>query len=315
MVRMVNSGTEATMSAIRLARAATGRDYIVKFEGCYHGHADSFLVKAGSGALTLGVPNSPGVPAALADLTLTVPFNVLPAVHRCFEEHSGEIAAVIVEPLLLGAGGMRMWEAEDLRAIRALTREREVLLIADEVLTGFGRTGPLFASGGAGVEPDLLCLSKGLTGGFLPLGVTAATEELFEAFRSPDRRKTLFHGHSYTANPIACAAARATLSLLDEDCAAKRADIENIHRSHMARLAAHPRVKSPRVLGTVAAFDLGGEAGYLAEAGPALHRFALAEGVLLRPLGNVVYLLPPYCVSADDLDHAYQVIEKFMEGA
>jgi adenosylmethionine-8-amino-7-oxononanoate aminotransferase len=225
-----------------------------------------------------------------------------------------EVAAVIVEPLLLGAGGMRVWDADILREIRRLTREHGVLMIADEVLTGFGRTGPLFACGGAGVEPDLLCLSKGLTGGFLPLGVTAATEEVFDAFRSPDRRKTLFHGHSYTGNPLACAAARASLALLDEACARRRDAIEAAHRERLGRLASHPRVRSPRILGTVAAFDLAGEAGYLAEAGPELHRFALEEGVLIRPLGSVVYLLPPYCVTPDEIARAYEVIERFLEG-
>jgi adenosylmethionine-8-amino-7-oxononanoate aminotransferase len=239
--------------------------------------------------------------------------NAPAALHALLEARGSEVAAVIVEPLLLGAGGMRMWEAEVLRELRSLTREHEVLLIADEVLTGFGRTGPLFACGGAGVEPDLLCLSKGLTGGFLPLGATVATDAVFEAFRTTDRRSTFFHGHSYTGSPLACAAARATLALLDEGCELRRAAIERAHRIHLERLAAHPRVRSPRVLGTVGAFDLAGEDGYLAGAGPALHRFAVKEGVLLRPLGNVVYLLPPYCITPEEIGRVYEVIERFLE--
>lgn len=235
------------------------------------------------------------------------------ALRTLLEARGEEVGAVIVEPRLLGAGGMRVWGTDALLEIRELTRRRGILLIADEVLTGFGRTGPLFACGGAGVEPDLLCLSKGLTGGFLPLGVTVATDEVFEAFRAMDRRKTFFHGHSYTGNPLACAAARATLTLLDSECAARRAAIEEVHRSHLERLSDHPRVRRPRVLGTIAAFDLAGEEGYLAAAGPALSRFALERGVLLRPLGNVVYLLPPYCFTDEELGRVYGVIEAYLE--
>jgi adenosylmethionine-8-amino-7-oxononanoate aminotransferase len=215
-----------------------------------------------------------------------------------------------VEPLLQGAGGMRVWGEEQLRTMRRITEERGVLLAADEVLTGFGRTGPLFACERAGIVPDLICLSKGLTGGFLPLGATAAREELFEAFRVPDRRKTLFHGHSYTANPLACAAARASLALFDQACDARRAAIEAAHRAGLARLD-HPLVRRRRVLGTLAAFELDG-AGYLDPVGPALSAHALAAGVLLRPLGNTVYLLPPYCVTPEELARVYDVIGGFL---
>jgi adenosylmethionine-8-amino-7-oxononanoate aminotransferase len=223
-----------------------------------------------------------------------------------------QLAAVIVEPLLQGAGGMRMWSEATLREIRDQTAENGVLLIADEVLTGFGRTGPLFACEKAGVVPDIICLSKGLTGGFLPLGATAAREEIFEAFLSTDRRHTLFHGHSFTANPIACAAAQASLALLNDASAARRAAIERAHRSHLAKIAAHPCVTAPRVLGTVAAFNLGG-AGYLDPVGADLSRFALERGVLLRPLGDVVYVLPPYCTTGAQLDQIYGVIAEFLD--
>ena len=222
-----------------------------------------------------------------------------------------ELAAVVVEPLLQGAGGMRMWSEATLRDIREKTAEHGVLLIADEVLTGFGRTGPLFACERAGVVPDVICLSKGLTGGFLPLSATAVREEIFEAFLSGDRRHTLFHGHSFTANPIACAAALASLALLNDESAARRVAIECKHRSAMATLAGHPRVTEPRVLGTVAAFNLG-SAGYLDPVGADLSRFALERGVLLRPLGDVVYVLPPYCTTDAQLDQIYGVITEFL---
>jgi adenosylmethionine-8-amino-7-oxononanoate aminotransferase len=217
------------------------------------------------------------------------------------------LAAVIVEPLLQAAGGMRVWPTALLRAIR----ERATLLIADEVLTGFGRTGPLFACETAGVTPDIICLSKGLTGGFLPLGATVVRDEIFQAFLSEDRRATLFHGHSYTANPIACAAGRASLALLDDASAARRSAIEVQHRRHLAAL---PCVQNARVIGTIAAFDVPTTSrGYLSPVGPRLAAFALARGVLLRPLGNVVYVLPPYCISAEQLDTVYRVIAAFLE--
>jgi adenosylmethionine-8-amino-7-oxononanoate transaminase/8-amino-7-oxononanoate synthase len=248
----------------------------------------------------------------------------LRALRTLLDTRGTELAAVIVEPLLLGAGGMRMWDARTLAAVRALTAERGILLIADEVLTGFGRTGPHFACDAAGITPDIICLSKGLTGGFLPLGVTATRDEIFQSFLADDRRRTFFHGHSFTANPIACAAARASLALLDDECASRRAMIERTHRAHLARLASHPAVQRPRVLGTVAAFDLGtahegapadarGGTGYLDPVGTRLAAFSLERGVLLRPLGNVVYLLPPYCVSEDELAAAYEVIAQFLE--
>jgi adenosylmethionine-8-amino-7-oxononanoate aminotransferase len=189
-----------------------------------------------------------------------------------------------------------------------------VLLIADEVLTGFGRTGPHFACAHADIVPDIICLSKGLTGGFLPLGATVTREEIFAAFLSPDRRRTFFHGHSYTANPLACAAALASLALLDDASARARAAIERAHAAGLARLASHPQVKYCRGLGTVAAFDLDTEPGYLSTGGHDLAAYALRAGVLLRPLGNVIYLLPPYCSTADDLALAYDVIEAFLEG-
>jgi len=148
----------------------------------------------------------------------------------------------------------------------------------------------------------------------MPLGVTAATAELFEAFRGEDRRLTFFHGHSFTGNPLACAAGRASLRLLrDPACARRRAEIEAAHRAGLARLASHPLVRAPRVLGTVAAFDLEAGEGYLAPVGPELAAFARARGVLLRPLGNVVYLLPPYCVTPDEIGGVYDVVHRFLE--
>jgi len=205
MVRMVNSGTEATMSAIRVARAATGRDKVLKFEGCYHGHADAFLVKAGSGALTLGVPNSPGVPAACADLTLTLPYNDLDAVRACFEQQGGEIACVIVEPV---AGNMNCIPPVDgyLQGLRDLCDQHGVLLIFDEVMTGFR-----VALGGAqalyGIAPDLSTFGK-VIGGGMPVGAFGGKREYMELVAPAG---PVYQAGTLSGNPVAMAAGLATL--------------------------------------------------------------------------------------------------------
>ena len=208
---------------------------------------------------------------------------------------------------------MRVWSAEALAGIHRVTRAHDILLIADEVLTGFGRTGPLFACEHAGIAPDIMCLSKGLTGGFLPMGATVTTDRVFDGFLSDDASRTLFHGHSFTANPLACAAANASIALLDDTCTRRRDAIRTAHLAAAGGFRAHPRARNVRVLGTMLALELVSESdGYLNPAGRELHRFALDRGVLLRPLGNTVYVLPPYCSESADLDRAYSVILEFI---
>ena len=233
---------------------------------------------------------------------------------RLVLERGKDIAALIVEPMVQGAGGMLMWPAESLAALRQISESAGIPLIADEVMTGFGRTGPLFACEHADISPDLMCLSKGITGGFLPLGATLARGSIFDAFWSDDRRKTLFHGHSFTANPITCAASLASLALLDDACAARRTAIKTSHRKAAERFARIKALKNIRVLGTILAADfLADDSGYLSGVGPALRAFALQRGVLLRPLGDTVYILPPYCVTDNDLTKVYDVIAEFAE--
>ncbi len=211
MVRMVNSGTEATMSAIRIARAVTQRDSILKFEGCYHGHADSFLVKAGSGALTLGVPNSPGVPPALADLTLTVPYNDLAAVRSCLEARGGDIAAVIVEPV---AGNMNCIPPVDgfLEGLREACDEYGCLLIFDEVMTGF-RVGLQGAQGLYGVTPDLSTFGK-VIGGGMPVGAFGGKRQYMEQLAPSG---PVYQAGTLSGNPVAMAAGLANLELICQD--------------------------------------------------------------------------------------------------
>jgi adenosylmethionine---8-amino-7-oxononanoate aminotransferase len=286
------------------------RSLIAALENAYHGDTFGAMSVSDAGVFTAPFAEHLFQVARLPDPSTG---DTLAALERLIDERGAELAAVIVEPLLLGAGGMRMYPTGVLQGMRDLTRRADVLLIVDEVLTGFGRTGPLFASGGAGVEPDVICLSKGLTGGFLPMGATVFREEVFERFRSPDRRRTLFHGHSYTANPIACAAARASLRLLDGASERRREGIAHAHREGLARLDGHPAVTNRRSLGTVAAFDLAGEPGYLSGAAIGLAAGALAAGILLRPLGNVVYLLPPYCTTPEEISGVYDFIAHFLE--
>jgi adenosylmethionine-8-amino-7-oxononanoate aminotransferase len=195
--------------------------------------------------------------------------------------------------------------------VAARLKAAGVLLIFDEVMTGFGRTGTLFACQRAGVTPDLICLSKGLTGGFLPLSATVCRQELYEAFLDGSFDRAFAHGHSFTANPLGCAAALASLDLLlSPESAAARARIEARHRNWLTGLAGHPRLVRPRGYGTIAAVDLAGdEAGYGSAAGPRLKRHFLEQGLLLRPLGPVIYLLPPYRVTDTQLEAAYRAIE------
>ena len=219
-------------------------------------------------------------------------------------------AGVILEPLIQGASGMNMVRPAFLREVERRVRASGALLIADEVMTGFGRTGSLFACQAAGVRPDLMALSKGLTGGFLPMGVTLAREALHQAFIGSDPALTFFHGHSFTANPLGCAAALASLDLLEANPEAY-GGFEQRHRARLEALAArHGQVSRPRCRGTIAAFDLVVDhPGYLNAVGRALQRHCLKEGVYLRPLGNVVYLLPPLCLSDAQLDQCYEAID------
>lgn len=232
---------------------------------------------------------------------------------RQLAERGKQVAAVLVEPMLQGAGGMIVWPAEFLAGVRELCNRHGVLMIADEVLTGFGRTGKMFACEHAGVTPDILCLSKALTAGYLPLGVTAANESIYEAFLSADRTKTFFHGHSYTANPLACAVAIASLDLFGEsDVLARVQRLEHLLRVGLDPLRALACVGDVRVIGGVGAVELAGDGGYLDQIGPRLGAAFLERGLLLRPLGNVVYFMPPYVITESETAWAIQQIHEVL---
>ena len=230
-------------------------------------------------------------------------------------ERGERIAAVIVEPLLQGAGGMIVHPVEFLQKVRGLCTKNDVLLIADEVLTGFGRTGKMFACDLAGVSPDLMSLSKGITGGFLPMGVTLCTDRVEAVFRSENRLHTFYHGHSYTGNALACAAANASLRIFEDEPVFDRiAMIARVHAERLSQLRQMHQVGDARQIGTISAIELRtDDAGYLSAMRPKLYAFFLERGVLLRPLGNVVYVLPPFVISEGELHQVYDVVAEAIE--
>jgi adenosylmethionine-8-amino-7-oxononanoate aminotransferase len=302
-----DNGSTAVEVAVKIAvqywynRGLPGKCRIVALEHAYHG-------------------DTIGAMALSADSPFTAAFDSLrPAVLRVrnaadlellLKDRKDEIAALIVEPLIQGAGGMIVHPVEVLQTFRRLCEEHGVLFIADEVFTGFGRTGRMFACDHGAVTPDLICLSKGLTGGFLPLAATACREDIYQAFCSTDRSRTFFHGHSYCGNPLGCAAAVASLKIFESEPVFDRIDaIGQIHRERLSAIRGHPAVREVRMLGTIAAIELhAADAGYLSELRTRLYPFFLEHGVLLRPLGNVIYTVPPYVILPDDLHYIYDVI-------
>jgi adenosylmethionine---8-amino-7-oxononanoate aminotransferase len=226
------------------------------------------------------------------------------------ECRSGQAAALIVEPLVLGAGGMLMYPPAVLAELRGICARHGVIFIADEVMTGWGRTGTMFACEQAGISPDIACYSKGLTGGSLPLAVTLCRREIFAAHYAPDRRRTFFHSSSFTANPIACAAALANLEIWEsEPVLARIAALEAMQTRHLERFRDDVRFERVRQTGTITALDVRSpDPGYFAAIGPRLAASLQPGEVLLRPLGNTLYVLPPYCVTADDLERVYGAI-------
>ena len=227
-----------------------------------------------------------------------------------------DIAAFIFEPLVLGTSGMVMYAPEVLDKLLSICRKHEIFTIADEVMTGFGRTGKIFATDYLGQnQPDIFCLSKGLTGGTMALGVTSCSQQIYEAFLSDDKTKTFFHGHSYTANPIACTAGVASLEiLLQPDTQTNINRIMAQHTAFRKKIATHAACKVIRQTGTILALEFEtGATSYFNNSRDLLYNFALQNKVLLRPLGNIIYILPPYCITAAQLEEVYEVILKMAD--
>ncbi|MFM8260422.1 MAG: adenosylmethionine--8-amino-7-oxononanoate transaminase [Vulcanococcus sp.] len=319
-----DNGSTAVEVALKIAwqwwrnQGNDSRRQLIAFEGAYHG--DTF------GAMALGERSlfTRAYEPLLFDVARvawphshwhddTLETREAAALRQLDVALQTPTAAVILEPLIQGASGMRMVRPAFLRAVAERVQAAGALLIADEVMTGFGRTGALFASQRSGIQPDLMALSKGLTGGFLPMGVTMASERLHQGFISATPAHTFFHGHSFTANPLGCAAALASLDLLQSN-PPRYQDFESRHRPLLETLSRHPRVRRPRCLGTVAAFDLAvGEASYLNPAGKQLQRLCLEHGVYLRPLGDVAYLLPPLCINDSQLQRCYDALHTSLD--
>jgi adenosylmethionine-8-amino-7-oxononanoate aminotransferase len=308
-----DSGSTSVEVALKMAlgfwrNRGEARHRILVLEHGYHGDTIG-----GMSVGERGVFNQAYAPLLFDVGTIPFPGENPQASYDALEaECAAGAAAFIVEPLVLGAGGMLMYPPAVLAEFAAICRRHGVLFIADEVMTGWGRTGTLLACEQAGVVPDILCLSKGLTGGAVPLAVTLAREPIYQAHLSPDRAKMFFHSSSYTANALACAAASANLAIWREEPVLERAALLATRQAErLARIAANPAVEKPRQLGTIAAFEVRAPtSGYLSDIGPRLLAFFRERDVLLRPLGNTIYLMPPYCIDEADLDTVYSAIEE-----
>jgi adenosylmethionine---8-amino-7-oxononanoate aminotransferase len=316
-----DNGSTATEVAVKMAvqywrNKGFTKTKILAFEHAYHG--DTF------GAMSVSARS--GFTDAFSELLFEVIHIPLPdkgnettavqQLQQRISESGDTIAAFIFEPLVLGAGGMLMYEAEVLDQMLRVCSENAILCIADEVMTGFGRTGKNFACGHLREQPDIICLSKGITGGTMAFGATACSNEIYAAFLSGDRSRTFFHGHSYTANPVACAAALASFDLLTTD--ERQQDIQRIvvsHRKFIVRNHGHSRLKNLRSTGTILAMDIetGEQSSYFHSLSKRLYQFFLAKGIILRPLGNTIYVMPPYCISGEELELIYSAIESLME--
>jgi adenosylmethionine-8-amino-7-oxononanoate aminotransferase len=315
-----DNGSTATEVAMKMAfqyfyNQGIKKTKIIAFDGAYHG--DTF------GAMSVGERSPFNAP--FQDFLFEVEFLPLPTTENIQTLltklgavlATGQVAAFIFEPLVQGASGMRIYAAELLDKLIEVAQSQEVICIADEVMTGFGRTGKLFASDYLVHKPDIICLSKGITGGFLPLGVTTCTEKIIAAYRDTDLMKTFFHGHSYTANPIVCAAANASLDLLLlPDCQANIANIATAHATFAAECRLWKTVRSVCNLGVILAIELetDQETSYINEARSKLYDYFLTKDILLRPLGNILYVLPPYCINFEELQRIYSEISFLLKG-
>lgn len=310
-----DSGSTAVEVALKMAlghfkHLGEPRSRLIVMEHSYHGDTIGTMSVG-----ERGVFNSPYAPL-LFDVD-TIPFPhagkekvTLDALEALTK--SRHAAALIVEPLVLGAGGMLIYPAWVLAEMRRITTQNGTLLIADEVMTGWGRTGTMFACEQADITPDILCTSKGITGGLLPLAATLASEAIYQSHYSTDRARTFFHSSSYTANPIACAAALANVKIWrDEPVMARTTALAAEHKSQLKRFENNSHYENIRTCGTIAALDLRvPTTGYLADVGPKMRAFFMSRGILIRPLGNVLYLMPPYCVTPDELTRIYDTIEE-----
>ncbi len=309
-----DNGSTATEVALKMAiqywwnkrQTSFRRVKILAFNNAYHGDTFGAMSVSDRSVFTM----------AFHDLLFEVIFIDTPnaenldTLYQTIDHHAGELAAFIYEPLVQGAGGMHIYAAEHLDALLAYIQNHEIICIADEVMTGFGRTGKLFALEYMQCKPDIVCMSKGLTGGTMALGATACSNKIYEAFLSDDSLKTFFHGHSFTANPLACTAALASLELIERNNSLQAiTHIAAQHSQFAQQLQLQKGIQNIRQLGTILAFEIAqGKNEYLNTIGGTITQMAMEQGVYIRPLGNTLYLMPPYCITNEELQKTYRVI-------
>jgi len=289
------------------------RKKVIAFNGAYHG--DTFGSMSVGDRGPFSAPFSPFLfDVSFIDCPNEANFENLFSEFKNFID-KGDVAAFIFEPLVLGSAGMLIYSPEHLDQMISYAQKQGVVCIADEVFTGFGRTGKLFASDYLRHKPDIFALSKGLTGGTMAMGVTSCTADIINAYRSNDIMKTFFHGHSFTANPIACAASIASFNLLMmKECVHSIENITKWHHEVKLKWEVHPKVKEVRQLGTILALELltNESSSYVNEVRHRLYPFFVERGVLLRPLGNVIYVLPPYVITKNEIVIVYNAIEALL---
>ena len=288
------------------------RTKMLAFKNAYHGDTFGAMAVSGRSAFT----------AAFDNLLFEVEFIDIPnasnieALKSQISNLKSDLSCFIFEPLIQGSAGMLMYDAQYLDQLMAHCQNEGVLLIADEVFTGFGRTGKSFACEHVSVQPNIMCFSKGLTGGTMALGLTTCTQQIFDAFLSDDRMKTLFHGHSYTANPVACSAGLASLDLFLDPATQQNIDrIASSHRQFALKIKDHPQIRTTRQTGTILAmeWETGSNTSYFSSLRDTLYKYFLDAGIILRPLGNILYILPPYCITDEQLNYIYSKIESALD--
>ena len=313
-----DNGSTSVEVALKMAfqywsNKSINKSKVIAFENGYHG--DTF------GGMSVGARNAFNSPFSklLFDVIhIPVPvkgkeIETLAALKIALQQD--DIASFIFEPLIQGAGGMVMYSPTILDELIQMCHAKNVVCIADEVMTGFGRTGKFFASDHLKNKPDIICMSKGLTGGVMPLGATSCAQFIYDAFLSDDKMKTFFHGHSYTANPTACSAALASMDLFDQPETFENIKrIELQHKAFLQKTISHKALIDVRQLGTIIAFEIrtNEHTHYLNSLSEYISEFFIKRRIILRPLGNIVYILPPYCISNEDLEYIYNAMEEFL---
>nr|WP_298411079.1 adenosylmethionine--8-amino-7-oxononanoate transaminase [Hydrotalea sp.] len=313
-----DNGSTSTEVALKMAiqfwwnQQQQHRKKIIALKNAYHGDTFGAMSVSDRSIFTLAFHD---LLFEVIFLDTPTPENITTSI-ATIQQHAREVAAFIYEPLVQGAGGLKMYDAGLLNQLLTAAKSHDLICIADEVMTGFYRTGKIFASAYLNVPPDIICLSKGLTGGTMALGITACTSQIYDAYVQDDALKTFFHGHSFTANPLACTAALASLDLLQQYHTVKSIETIGAAIQNFALELAQLKVpiKNIRVLGTLLAFEItSGKDEYLNDISRFVTQTALQQGVYLRPLGNTMYIMPPYCISNEELNCVFSVIKNILQ--